>query len=124
LKDNELCGAVEVEIYYERAKNSFVLKNKFDESKCHGSNPSNTRNLPIDESCHKVFRRLYEGETCPILPSDVIKIGTLLLLVQRFNTGIVGDCGYRSLMEDMSTPIQDLKISNYVFCSFFGVYDG
>jgi len=72
----------------------------------------------------KVWRLLYPSETYVLLPEDIIRIGKISLLVQRFNVGIVSDIGPRPIMEDFYQIIHDLKISETMNCSYYGVYDG
>ena len=72
----------------------------------------------------KVWRKLGQEEEYLINPDDIIKVGKLQLLVQRFNVGIVSDIGTRAIMEDFFQIIHDLKINDTIQCSYYGVYDG
>lgn len=72
----------------------------------------------------KVWRKLGKQEEYLLFPDDIIKVGQLQLLVQRFNVGIVSDIGTRAIMEDFYQIIHDLKISESIHCSYYGVYDG
>jgi protein phosphatase 2C family protein 2/3 len=72
----------------------------------------------------RIWRQLLPDERLCILPEDIIRLGNVKLLVQRFNASVATDLGKRGLMEDYHKVVQDLKISEDVHCSFFGVYDG
>ena len=72
----------------------------------------------------RVWRLLHQNEQYILFPEDVIKTGKISLMVQRFNVGIIADIGTRAIMEDFNKIIHDLKISESVHCSYYGVYDG
>ena len=74
--------------------------------------------------CSKVWRKLYDTESYCLTPEDIIRIGKLSLLVQRFNVGIIADIGTRPMMEDLNKIVHDLKICDDIHCSFFSVFDG
>ena len=58
-------------------------------------------------------------------PSDTIKIGSLVLRVNRFNIGKAEDKGNKQRsMEDKSVIIQDFAVSDSLDFSFFAVFDG
>jgi len=71
-----------------------------------------------------VWRKLYDNESYYLFPEDIIHIGNISLLVQRFNVGIIADIGERAMMEDFNKIVHDLRISDNIHCSFYGVYDG
>ncbi len=72
----------------------------------------------------KVWRKLHPNESYVLIPEDIIKIGKVELLVQRFNVGIIAEIGSRAIMEDFHQIIHDLRITDTVHCSYYGVYDG
>ena len=58
-------------------------------------------------------------------PGDVIKIGSVMIKVNRFNVGMAEDRGSKHRqMEDRSVIIQDLYVSENIDLSFFAVFDG
>lgn len=59
-----------------------------------------------------------------IHPGDVINMGTLHYLVERFNTGVIADVGTRDSMEDTYVISQDLGIDDFLKVSLFSVIDG
>lgn len=68
--------------------------------------------------------RLRPGQEHWLQPQDFFKIGSLEFQVLRFNVGRCAEQGRRPTMEDEDVILQDLGISNWRHCSFFGVYDG
>lgn len=72
----------------------------------------------------EVYGKLSEKESYILQPDDIINIGDLDFLVQRFNTGYYADKGTRSYMEDIIVIRQQLGISNRLNVSFFAVFDG
>lgn len=58
-------------------------------------------------------------------PGDTIKIGSVIMKVNRFNVGKAEDRGSKHrMMEDKSVIIQDLNVSENLDFSFFAVFDG
>jgi len=57
-------------------------------------------------------------------PDDIINMGDLDFLIQRFNTGFHSDMGSRHHMEDIIVIRQQLGVSSRLNVSFFAVFDG
>ena len=79
---------------------------------------------PYKSEENKVFVKLYKDERFILTPGDIINMGDLELLVQRYNTGWFADKGTRPMMEDMSIIRDDIGVSYKMNVSFYAVYDG
>ena len=80
----------------------------------------NARGSPFRE----FFVKLKDQEQ-RLNPSDVIKVGTTSILVNRFNYGSYETLGTRGhVMEDRISIVQDLNVSFALDVSFFAVFDG
>lgn len=91
----------------------------------------NSKRNPIKELYLKIKSKNLLGsneiseEDQELRPGDVIKIGSMMLKVNRFNVGRAEDKGNKQrMMEDKSVIIQDLAISDTLDFSFFAVFDG
>lgn len=79
---------------------------------------------PYKSEENKVFVKLYKDERFVLTPGDIINMGDLELLVQRYNTGWFADKGTRPMMEDMSIIRDDIGVSYKINVSLYAVYDG
>lgn len=87
----------------------------------------NSKRSPIKDLYLKIKRRHgdYDDDDHELRPGDIIKIGSLMLKVNRFNVGRAEDKGNKQrMMEDKSVIIQDLAVSDSLDFSFFAVFDG
>ena len=57
-------------------------------------------------------------------PDDIINMGELDFLIQRFNCGFHSDKGSRHHMEDITVIRQQLGVSSRLNVSFYAVFDG
>jgi hypothetical protein len=57
-----------------------------------------------------VFTKLLPEEVTPLTPGNIIMIGNLKLIVERFNTTAVAKIGNRTKMEDTYIMAHDLGI--------------
>ena len=71
-----------------------------------------------------LFRRIFSKEIYLLYPDDILQIGRLQFLVQRFNVGVESNIGKRHLMDDTHIIKHDLRISDHISLSYFGVFDG
>eukprot|EP00826_Nyctotherus_ovalis_P037550 TRINITY_DN3432_c0_g2_i10.p1 TRINITY_DN3432_c0_g2~~TRINITY_DN3432_c0_g2_i10.p1 ORF type:complete len:301 (+),score=83.48 TRINITY_DN3432_c0_g2_i10:1060-1962(+) len=67
---------------------------------------------------------MYDNESHYLFPEDIIRVGKISLLVQRFNVGLIADMGTRPIMEDFNMVVHDLRISDNIHASLYGVFDG
>jgi len=79
---------------------------------------------PYKSEENKVFIKLHKDERFVLTPGDIINMGDLEFLVQRYNTGWFADKGTRPMMEDMSIIRDDIGVSYKMNVSFYAVYDG
>lgn len=87
----------------------------------------NSKRSPINDLYLKIKSVGPEtsDEDQELRPGDVIKIGSLMLKVNRFNVGKAEDKGNKQrMMEDKSVIIQDLAVSDSLDFSLFAVFDG
>eukprot|EP00747_Dinoflagellata_sp_TGD_P222617 gnl/TRDRNA2_/TRDRNA2_94323_c0_seq2.p1 gnl/TRDRNA2_/TRDRNA2_94323_c0~~gnl/TRDRNA2_/TRDRNA2_94323_c0_seq2.p1 ORF type:complete len:638 (+),score=123.55 gnl/TRDRNA2_/TRDRNA2_94323_c0_seq2:57-1970(+) len=76
------------------------------------------------ESQQKGWVRLRNDQRHWLQPHDLFWIGLLEFQVLRFNAAVYSEQGFRATMEDEEILLQDLAMSNWRHCSFFGIYDG
>jgi protein phosphatase 2C family protein 2/3 len=79
---------------------------------------------PYKSEESRVFVKLYKDDRFVLTPGDIMNMGDLELLVQRYNTGWFADKGTRPMMEDMSLIKDDIGVSYKINVSFYAVYDG
>jgi len=79
---------------------------------------------PYKNEDNKVFVKLHKDERFVLTPGDIINMGDLEFLLQRYNTGWFADKGTRPMMEDMSIIRDDIGVSYKINVSFYAVYDG
>lgn len=88
----------------------------------------NSKRSPIKDLYLKIkSKKIQDGyeDDHELRPGDIIKIGSLMLKVNRFNVGRAEDKGNKQrMMEDKSVIIQDLAVSDSLDFSFFAVFDG
>lgn len=71
-----------------------------------------------------VYSRLNKNDLYVLQPDDIINMGELDFLIQRFNCGFHSDRGSRHHMEDIIVIRQQLGVSSRLNVSFFAVFDG
>lgn len=71
-----------------------------------------------------LYFRLQKGELYILIADDVINMGQLDFLVQRFNCGHHETKGTRLQMEDISLLKHELGFSNRLSVSLYAVFDG
>lgn len=76
------------------------------------------------DSTQKGWVRLRDQQQHWLQPHDLLRVGSLEFQVMRFNSAVYSEQGFRATMEDEEILLQDLAVSNWRHCSFFGVYDG
>eukprot|EP00401_Gymnodinium_catenatum_P074162 CAMPEP_0117474374 /NCGR_PEP_ID=MMETSP0784-20121206/9251_1 /TAXON_ID=39447 /ORGANISM="" /LENGTH=612 /DNA_ID=CAMNT_0005268597 /DNA_START=42 /DNA_END=1880 /DNA_ORIENTATION=+ len=82
------------------------------------------RDAQAFEEPSQAWVRLRAEQRHWLRPQDSFRIGSLQFQIQRFNTGIGAEQGSRPSMEDEDIAMQDFPMSNWRYCSYFGVYDG
>lgn len=71
-----------------------------------------------------VYSKLHKNDLYVLQPDDIINMGDLDFLIQRFNCGVHCDKGSRNHMEDYIVIRQQLGVSLRLNVSFFAVFDG
>ena len=71
-----------------------------------------------------VYSKLNKNDLYVLQPDDIINMGELDFLIQRFNCGFHSDKGSRHHMEDIIVIRQQLGVSSRLNVSFFAVFDG
>ena len=80
----------------------------------------NSRQYPIKD----LYKKLQPNEEYEVKPGDIIKVGNIEFIVNRFNYGQAEDKGKSKSMEDKSVVINDLVVSNHLSFSLYAVLDG
>lgn len=80
--------------------------------------------FPLADNLDKTYFRVMLNDFHILLPDNVINIGRIEFLVQRYNIGFYEDKGTRNVMEDIISIRQELNVSHQINFSFFAVFDG
>lgn len=71
-----------------------------------------------------MYAKLKSEELVPLTPGNIIMIGNLKFILERFNTTAVAKIGNRTKMEDTYIMAHDLGIDSALKASMYAVIDG
>ncbi|CAI2359686.1 unnamed protein product [Moneuplotes crassus] len=79
---------------------------------------------PNHNEMNGVYTMLEKDQKHILVPGDQFKVGHLEFRLERYNTSVIQHAKGSHGSDDTYTIIQDMKIDQYIKCSFFAVYDG